>query len=93
MTACVQVTIYDDLHMGDHVGIVVHYVNAPSAHHQGGVSPCLHWERRAWGGRRGGGKGEGGLRSKGNMAGQRRHGLAPGGQGGREAGIARVAAG
>lgn len=32
-----QVTIYDNLHMGDHLGVVVHYVNTATRHHKGGV--------------------------------------------------------
>lgn len=32
-----QVTIYDDLHMGDYIGVIVQYVNKPSEHNQGGV--------------------------------------------------------
>ncbi|GLC63528.1 hypothetical protein PLESTF_000046100 [Pleodorina starrii] len=38
-----QVTIYDDEHMGDFLGVVVQYVNSPSAHHRGGDVTCCAW--------------------------------------------------
>ena len=33
----VQVTVYDDEHMGDFIGMVVHFTNEESEHAQGGV--------------------------------------------------------
>ncbi|EFJ52110.1 hypothetical protein VOLCADRAFT_120350 [Volvox carteri f. nagariensis] len=38
-----QVTIYDDEHMGDFLGVVVQYVNSPSTHHRGGDVTCCAW--------------------------------------------------
>ncbi|GIL73165.1 hypothetical protein Vretimale_4757 [Volvox reticuliferus] len=38
-----QVTIYDDEHMGDFLGVVVQYINSPSAHHHGGDVTCCAW--------------------------------------------------
>lgn len=33
-----QATVYDDLHMGDSIGVVVHYTNEETKHTPGGVS-------------------------------------------------------
>ncbi|KXZ56814.1 hypothetical protein GPECTOR_1g733 [Gonium pectorale] len=38
-----QVTIYDDEHMGDYLGVVVQYVNSPTEHHKGGDVTCSAW--------------------------------------------------
>ncbi|GIL42825.1 hypothetical protein Vafri_678 [Volvox africanus] len=38
-----QVTIYDDEHMGDFLGVVVQYINSPSAYHHGGDVTCCAW--------------------------------------------------
>lgn len=40
-----QATVYDDMHMGDHIGTVVHFVNGETEYTKGGV--------RTQGGRRG----------------------------------------
>ncbi|KAG2442615.1 hypothetical protein HXX76_002700 [Chlamydomonas incerta] len=42
-----QVTIYDDEHMGDYLGVVVHYVNSPTPHHRGGDVSCCAWVQTA----------------------------------------------
>jgi hypothetical protein len=41
-----QATIYDDSHLGDFVAIVVHFTNAQTPYHKGGVRPmCLQHGR------------------------------------------------
>lgn len=35
-----QATVYDDQHMGDFIGVVVHFVNQPTPHTKGGVRPA-----------------------------------------------------
>lgn len=42
-----QATVYDDLHMGDFLSVVVHFVNRRTAHTEGGVRPPR--PRPAWG--------------------------------------------
>ncbi|PNW85304.1 hypothetical protein CHLRE_03g180050v5 [Chlamydomonas reinhardtii] len=42
-----QVTIYDDEHMGDYLGVVVHYVNSATPHHAGGDVTCCAWVQTA----------------------------------------------
>lgn len=32
-----QVTVYDDSHMGDYIGVIVHFTNTPTEHAAGGV--------------------------------------------------------
>lgn len=34
-----QVTVYDDLHMGGHVDVVLQFVNSPTEYSSGGVRP------------------------------------------------------
>lgn len=34
-----QATVYDDLHMGDFIGVVVHFINQATPHTMGGVRP------------------------------------------------------
>lgn len=46
-----QATVYDDIHMGDNVDIVVHFVNSKTEHSKGGVSSCVradHPHPRPW---------------------------------------------
>ncbi|KAK9805229.1 hypothetical protein WJX72_007289 [[Myrmecia] bisecta] len=38
-----QATVYDDVHMGDYVGVVVHFVNESTAHAKGGDLLACAW--------------------------------------------------
>jgi hypothetical protein len=38
---CMQVTVYDDQHMGDYIAVVVHFTNGKTPHHAGGVGVRL----------------------------------------------------
>ena len=40
-----QAAVYDDQHMGDFIGVVVHFVNQPTPHTKGGVRPVA-WRTR-----------------------------------------------
>lgn len=43
--------MYNDEHMGDYVGVVVHFTNQATEHAQGGVSAwCRGWRRWLKGG-------------------------------------------